>query len=197
MLLKLKTSFYSHGVAVTDKKLIYMNYIKGDFLRDFISLLGIVINVALEGFPIFTWFIMAVFIRVQSIRKIVRDFENLIDVGDIYELTLVMLKVLSVAHIYACVWHYIGYYSDYSENWLNTKGIHDSSWELRYLYSIYWSLTTMVTVGYGDITPQNAVETFFTVFTILSGSMVFGYCLNRIGSLLTRIDESEKELKYI
>ena len=53
----------------------------------------------------------------------------------------------------------------------------------------------MVTVGYGDIVPQNRVEVGFCSFTILSGSMVFGYCLNRIGTLLTGIDERDKELK--
>ena len=29
---------------------------------------------------------------------------------------------------------------------------------VRYLYSLYWSLTTLTTVGYGDVIPHNELE---------------------------------------
>ena len=126
------------------------------------------------------------------------NFENIIDFGDSMDLFFVMLKVLCVAHIYACFWHYISYKGgNLDQNtWLDHLNIRTSDWTNRYLYSIYWALTTMVTVGYGDITPQNPKEILFCSFTLLSGSMVFGYCLNRIGTLLTNMDERDKELRF-
>lgn len=39
----------------------------------------------------------------------------------------------------------------------------------------YYITVTMVTVGYGDITPNNHLETFFSIITILLTCAVFAY----------------------
>jgi len=197
ILLKFKTSFYDHGIIVRNQSLIIDHYIRSDFLLDFASSLAMIIHISLSRFSYFRWTIIIIFGRIESIRKIIGNFENMIDIGDLYELFVVMFKVLCVAHVYACFWHYISFFSDNPQNWINSKNLQDSDWKIRYVYSIYWTLTTMVTVGYGDITAQNINETLFSIFTILSGSMVFGYCLNRIGCLMTKIDERDKELKFL
>lgn len=38
-------------------------------------------------------------------------------------------------------------------NWLENKSIDESEWDKQYLFGLYFSFVTMVTVGYGDITP--------------------------------------------
>ena len=45
----------------------------------------------------------------------------------------------------------------------------------QYLYSVYWALTTLTTVGYGDITPTNNLERLYSLFALLTGALVFGY----------------------
>jgi len=37
---------------------------------------------------------------------------------------------------------------------LHLKG---QTWWVQYIYAVYWAMTTITTVGYGDITPQNYV----------------------------------------
>lgn len=39
----------------------------------------------------------------------------------------------------------------------------------------YFITVTMVTVGYGDITPSNEAETFFAIITIFFACAVFAY----------------------
>jgi voltage-gated potassium channel Kch len=38
-------------------------------------------------------------------------------------------------------------------SWLQKYNIEDESNIIKYNYSIYWATTTIVTVGYGDISP--------------------------------------------
>jgi hypothetical protein len=45
---------------------------------------------------------------------------------------------------------------------------------------LYWSLTTVITVGYGDITPKNSLETLVAMFTMLFAGMVFAFNVGAI-----------------
>lgn len=71
------------------------------------------------------------------------------------------------------------------DNWLTRINIANNSWAIKYLYSLYWACTTIVTVGFGDITPTNECEVFVTIFVELSGSAVFGYLINIIGMTMS------------
>ena len=59
---------------------------------------------------------------------------------------------------------------------------------MKYVYSIYWALTTLTTVGYGDITPCNDIERNYTLLALLIGALVFGYMVSTIGALIAGMD---------
>lgn len=193
----LKSSFYEHGFLEKSHKKIRRTYLKRGFFIDFIGIVSLSLSFTFEEHSSYQWLTLLFFIHFKTIKEIMTNFENVIELGDFYELFLVLFKLLFIAHIYACIWHYIAYFQlkNAKDNWMNSIQIEERSWFVRYSYSAYWALTTMVTVGYGDITPKNIYEVLFASFTIMSGSLVFGFCLNRIGSILTRIDEKDNELK--
>ena len=58
----------------------------------------------------------------------------------------------------------------------------------QYLYSIYWSLTTMSTVGYGDITPTNDRERMFSTFSLVVGALSFAFINGNVVSVLASLD---------
>jgi hypothetical protein len=51
--------------------------------------------------------------------------------------------------------YYIGYESSFifADNYLSNADILDMTIEEKYITALYWSLSTMSTVGYGDVSP--------------------------------------------
>ncbi len=64
---------------------------------------------------------------------------------------------------------------DDQENWIKKYNNPDQSIESIYIDSIYWAVTTMITVGYGDIVPVNTSEKLFTMAVMMLACGVFAY----------------------
>ena len=52
---------------------------------------------------------------------------------------------------------------------------------------------TMMTVGYGDIVPQNPYEMIFTVITIFCGCIIVGFNINKIGNIFQDMKKETEE----
>jgi hypothetical protein len=95
---------------------------------------------------------------------------------------------LFMTHIFACIFHFIGmtirdnHY--YQINWLDAKGIGSEDVYIRYVYAFYFSAVTTMTVGYGDITSTNPIETLFTIIFVFIGCGTFAYFINKMGLIL-------------
>ena len=59
------------------------------------------------------------------------------------------------------------------------------SWFTQYIYSFYFACTTLLTVGYGDLSPTNINEIIVVLIIELIGIATFAYAVNQIGVALT------------
>ncbi|KAJ8614261.1 hypothetical protein CTAYLR_001122 [Chrysophaeum taylorii] len=59
---------------------------------------------------------------------------------------------------------------------------------LLYVKSLYWTMSTMTTVGYGDLTPVSTSEHVYAIFVMLFGSILFAYIFGLMASLVASID---------
>ena len=129
-------------------------------------------------------------------------------IEDKFEINLVSLRILGmvsrlmfIVHILGCFWFYVAWTvmeaGSHPNTWVqvyNDGSAVDGPVSEQYLFSIYWALTTLTTIGYGDITPQNNTEMVYCLFAELVGAMMFGYMMSTIGSMVTQMDR-EAQLK--
>jgi hypothetical protein len=59
----------------------------------------------------------------------------------------------------------------------------------RLIISCYFALTTLSTVGYGDLTPQTQVEMIFGIFVMLCGVAFFSYIMGSFIEIISNYDK--------
>jgi len=97
-------------------------------------------------------------------------------------LVLIMLTTLLLTHWLACCMMFSGpgFLDSYSF-------VQDTGWS-RYVSAYYWAMTTMTTVGYGDITPKSDWERLYAIFAMIVGGGCYGYVVGSVTSIVSRKD---------
>jgi len=193
--LNFNLSYYDNGELICVSKTIIKRYLQKIFFFDLISFIFLFLWI----YECSQILIFCYFIKFIKIRKIVKNFEELLVTDEnyfhIYSLFMLFVRVFTVAHLAACVWHYIGMSQINEPNWLFDKDLVNKPWLTRYLYSFYFVIISMNTVGFGDIVPKNPVEILFCIFFVVVGCMMFAYCLNCMGTIFHAFYKKERELK--
>jgi voltage-gated potassium channel len=66
---------------------------------------------------------------------------------------------------------------------------------VRYLNAFYWTITTLTTIGYGDITPDTPGQTFYVILIEILGAGMYGLVIGNIANLIANIDVAKTQYK--
>jgi len=77
--------------------------------------------------------------------------------------------------------------------WLSLGGATSVTGTRPYLGALYWTITTLTTVGYGDVTPTTSGQTVYAMSVMLLGVGLYGFVIGNMATLLTRMDMAKAQ----
>jgi voltage-gated potassium channel len=76
-----------------------------------------------------------------------------------------------------------------SLGWLDLRGAEPGASRVEaYVDAVYWTVTTVTSVGYGDVTPETFAQKLFAIGTMILGLAFLGYLVGVIASALSKRD---------
>jgi hypothetical protein len=91
---------------------------------------------------------------------------------------IVVISLLSI-HFIACEWIFI-------------NGIKSDDMLTEYNKAVYWAITTLTTIGYGDITPSTNWGRMYTMVIMILGVGVYGLVISQMSVLVLSSDKREE-----
>ncbi|CAL8369475.1 unnamed protein product, partial [Gadus morhua 'NCC'] len=201
------------GEVISDPKLIRMNYLKTWFVIDLLSCLPYDVINAFENVDegISSLFSSLKVVRLLRLGRVARKLDHYIEYGAAVLVLLVCVFGLA-AHWLACIWYSIGDYEVIDEDtnivrldsWLyilaetagtpyrfNASG--SGKWEggpnkdSVYITSLYFTMTSLTSIGFGNIAPTTDGEKIFAVAMMMIGSLLYATIFGNVTTIFQQM----------
>lgn len=167
-----------------------LTYLKGWFWVDLCAAVPFIVSLCVvmsdpEKAHLLTslYLLVAVkFLRVISFGN--RVAKRLSVNPSIIRLAMMVVWIMAVAHYLACVWVFLGYRED----------AFTSSFDM-YIRACYFIMTTIATVGYGDISARTIGQTGFVIFVEFVGVGIYGFVIGNIANVIANIDVAKTQYR--
>ncbi len=92
-------------------------------------------------------------------------------------ISLALSIIIFFTHIVACIWHAVAFYNEENVTWLDVNNLKKTGGVTRYLNSIYWAVSVMVTISNEHLKTMNNGELAVGVIAFLASSIFFGFAM--------------------
>jgi hypothetical protein len=202
ILLNLNTGYYEKGDVIIDRLKIIKNYCQFWFWFD--STTTIPYSLLIPDTVKQKYSILIALLKMIKLLRLVRLQMVLYRIEDqifnekfIYLMMIfkLLLYLFIIGHFFACLMFSVSNSQLQPDSFisaiLNKSGNADLEVSEIYVSSLYWAFTTMASVGYGDISPQNTNERLTGVFIMFCSSITFGIIIGNIGNIMEKYTMKE------
>ena len=118
-------------------------------------------------------------VKISKVSAIFNDVRESLSVNPaLMRLVTFGFWFVTAVHLMACGWVLIGA-SEHSRPSFD-----------QYLRGVYWCVTTIATIGYGDYTPSHDsnAQIIYTVVVMIFGVGMYGYIIGNVATLIANLD---------
>ena len=118
-------------------------------------------------------------VKISKVSAIFNDIKDSLSVNPaLMRLVTFAFWFVTVVHLMACGWVLIG------------ASEHARSPFDQYLRGLYWCVTTIATIGYGDYTPNHDsnLQIIYTIGVMVFGVGMYGYIIGNVATLIANLD---------
>lgn len=199
ILINARTSFRFAGAEVTDVKSIYSKYRKNNFVFDFLAAFPFDIfflsidGLDFYGISIVLWLRLIRLIRIRQLFLLVKKWQRHYSINPGYlRITKFFSVIILLSHIIACIWYLSSFFSGFpKKSWAVMEDVNTTDAITQYIRSLYWTITTMTTMGYGDIVPHLNHEYIYNIVVMLIGASTYAFIIGNIASLISSLDSQK------
>jgi voltage-gated potassium channel len=184
IMLEFMTVYPSGGEWLSEPRQRFQHYLKNGLVTDVLAALPWVLlgqaGLLPGGYLVLVLLPLLKLLKVN--RTVRRIGQNIINPA-IFRLGLLVFWILMAAHIIAC-------------GWIMVSGNPDSLSPLdHYIKAFYWTMTTLTTIGYGDITPSGRYQMLYVIMIEMFGAAMYGLVIGNIAGLIANIDVAKRQYR--
>ena len=209
--------FDQEGTLIISRKTITINYLKSWFLLDVSACFPFNVVGADSNKTSYSTHDYNNFLRLLRIPRLYRLFrvvrlvkmfkhykssEILEKIQDFFSIKHSIMKLLTSSlsillcvHIMACFWYYSSKIEGFNpDTWVSRSGIDQDEISSLYIISLYWTVTTLCTVGYGDVHAQTNLEKVLSIGWMVFSVYFLSFVIGSLSSMLASMDTKENAL---
>jgi voltage-gated potassium channel len=119
-------------------------------------------------------------IKLARIAQFMRQWrQRAVKYANVLRLVFFVYWLTLSAHWIACGWLALRGVAATGDNWSD------------YIRALYWTIQTLSTVGYGDLTPATNAQRLYAMGVMMVGVGVYGYIIGNVASILANIDPAK------
>ncbi len=177
------TGFRFENRIILDPRRIAVHYLRSWFILDLIAALPFFLIHGTDAAEATQLLRVIRFLQIHRLLKLLRVNEvfsqfqrkHALNPG-LFRLGYFVLLISLITHMLAC-------------GWILLDGITDETDPVTiYIKALYFTVTTLASVGYGDITPHNNIQRIFALGLMMIGVGSYGFVIGNMASFLANRD---------
>ncbi|GAB0089900.1 Ion_trans domain-containing protein [Sergentomyia squamirostris] len=203
ILINFRTTFVNgQDEVVSHPGRIAVHYLSGWFLIDLVAAIPFdLLLVGSDTDETTTLIGLLKTARLLRLVRVARKIDRYSEYGAAV-LVLLMATFALIAHWLACIWYAIGnaerpilkakigwldsLASD-SQEYYFPNGTGGPSIKSRYVTALYFTFTSLTSVGFGNVAPNTDMEKIFTICVMLVGSLMYASIFGNVSAIIQRL----------